>query len=108
MKQRSIFFMIFMSTITLGIYLIYWNVSFQNNLQQETGEGFSGAGHFFASLFSLGIYLIVWQYKAGKRLAMLGAEDHSTIYSLLAYTAALSWLNPLLMQSQANNLYSRR
>lgn len=104
MKKRNIPVMIILSIFTLGIYQLYWYCSFQNQLYKTTGKGFSGAGHLFMTIITLGIYNIYWQYAAGKRLAMLGAEDNSTMYLVLAFLALASLINPFLMQNQANNL----
>jgi len=102
MKKRSIGLMIVFTIITLGIYAIYWLVKFQMELKQETGEGFGGLAHFLMLIFTFGIYAIYWQYAAGKRLHKLGAEDYSVIYLVLAFFA--SFVNPFLMQHQANQL----
>jgi hypothetical protein len=83
--------------------MIYWTCSFQNQLKQTTGKGFTGVGHFFMLIFTFGIYSIYWQYAAGKRLNQLGADDRSIIYLILCFVG-LSWLNPFMMQVQANNL----
>ena len=103
MKKRSIGIMILLIIITLGFYSIYWLISFQSELKKKTGEGFGGLGHFLMIIVTFGIYYIVWQYKAGKRLAKLGASDNSILYLLLSLLS-LGWLNPFLMQSQANQL----
>lgn len=106
MKKRNIVVMIILMIVTFGIYMIYWNCSFQNQLKQQTGKGFTGVGHFFMMIFTFGIYSIYWQYAAGKRLNQLGADDRSIIYLVLCFVAC-SWLNPFLMQSQANNLQTQ-
>lgn len=103
MKKRSLVLMILFSVITGGIYGIYWYCSFQNQLKQKTGEGFSGLGHFLVSLVTFGIYTIYWNYAAGKRLQKLGATDNSIIY-LIFSIIGLGGINALIMQSQANNL----
>jgi len=103
MKQRNIFLMIVLIIVTFGIYMLYWTCSFQNQLKNRTGQGFTGVGHFFMLLFTFGIYQIYWQYAAGRRLASLGASDNAVLYLLFCFIA-LSWLNPFLMQSQANKL----
>ncbi|XMB87082.1 DUF4234 domain-containing protein [Mycoplasmatota bacterium WC44] len=101
MKQRSIVLMILLIIVTLGFYLLYWNVKFQVELKRETGEGFGGFAHFLMLLFTFGIYGIYWQYAAGKRLVKQGADDYSILYLIFCFFA-LSWLNPFLMQNQAN------
>ena len=103
MKKRSIGVMILLCIVTLGIYGVYWNCSFQNQLKKKTNLGFTGVGHFFMCIFTLGIYSLYWQYAAGKRLAKLGAEDHSVLYLVLALLIG-GLINPFLMQHQANNL----
>ncbi len=103
MKKRSLLFMILMTFITVGIYMIYWYIKFQMELKAKTKKGFGGLMHFLVSILTLGIYAIVWQYKAGKRLAMQGASDLSIIYLIFVFIS-LSWLNPFLMQHQANKL----
>ena len=103
MKQRSIVTMILLTIVTLGIYMIYWSCSFQGQLKEKTGEGFGSVGHFFMCIVTLGIYSIYWQFAAGKRLAKLGADNRGVIYLILCFVG-LSWLNPFLMQAQANNL----
>jgi arginine exporter protein ArgO len=103
MTQRSIGMMILLTIITFGIYGIYWYLKFQQELKDQTGEGFTWVGHLLLTLVTFGIYPIYWQYAAGKRLAKLGASDQSIIYLVLCFVA-LSWLNPFLMQSQANKL----
>ena len=101
MKKRSIGVMILLIIVTLGIYTIYWNCSFQNQLKAKTGDGFTGVGHFFMSIITLGIYPLYWQYAAGKRLAKLGADDRGVLYLVLGLFG-FSWLNMFLMQSAAN------
>ena len=103
MKERSLVSMILLSIFTLGIYSIYWYCSFQNQLKEQTGEGYGGLGHILASIFTLGIYSIVWSYKAGKRLEKLGAEDQAVLYLILTLVGfnVVAWL---LMQHQANSL----
>ncbi len=103
MKKRSILVMILLTIITLGIYLLVWYIMFQMELKKQTGEGFGGLAHFLMTFVTLGIYSIYWQYAAGKRLAKQGASDHSVLY-LIFCLIALSWLNPFLMQNQANKL----
>ena len=103
MKKRGIFVMILLTIVTLGIYMVYWQCSFQNQLKEKTGKGFSGVAHFFMILVTFGIYEIYWQYAAGKRLAQQGATDHSVMYILFCFIG-LSFLNPYLMQHQANGL----
>ena len=103
MQKRSIGLMVVLFLFTFGIYPIYWWCSFQNQLQKATGQGFTGVGHFFMSIFTFGIYPIYWMFAAGKRLNKLGAEDRSVLYLILCFVG-LSWLNPFMMQSQANNL----
>ncbi|MCL2539810.1 MAG: DUF4234 domain-containing protein [Firmicutes bacterium] len=103
MKKRGIGVMILLYIFTFGIYAIVWPCMFQGELKKETGEGFGPWGHFFMSIFTFGIYAIYWQYAAGKRLAKLGATDRGILYLIFCFIA-LSWLNPFLMQSQANGL----
>ena len=103
MKQRSLVMMILLSIITFGIYPIYWYIVFQVELKRQTGDGFGGLGHFLMLIFTFGIYAIYWQYIAGKRLAKQGAEDMSVIYLVLTLVS-LGFLNPFLMQNQANKL----
>lgn len=103
MKQRNIVVMIVLCIVTLGIYGIYWACSFQNQLKEKTGDGFTGVGHFFMCLITFGIYSLYWQYAAGKRLAKLGAQDQSILYIILAIVIG-GFLNPFLMQAQANKL----
>ncbi len=103
MKKRNIFLMILFTFLTLGIYMLVWNISFQVELKKQTGKGFGGFGHFLMLIFTFGIYGIYWQFAAGKRLAEQGAEDRSVLYIIFCFIA-LSWLNPYLMQAQANGL----
>jgi hypothetical protein len=103
MTNRSIVTMIILMVITLGIYGLYWYIKFQMELKEQTGEGFGGLAHFLMTLVTFGIYSIYWQYAAGKRLNMQGGEDWSIIYLILCFVS-LSWLNPFLMQHQANQL----
>ena len=103
MKKRNIGLMILFTIITFGIYAIVWNCSFQNQLKKQTGDGFTGVGHFFMTVFTFGIYQLYWQYAAGKRLAKLGANDRKVLYLILGLIG-FSWLNMFLMQSQANHL----
>jgi len=103
MKKRSIFLMIVFTIITGGIYMLYWYIAFQVELKRQTNEGFGGLGHFLMLICTFGIYAIYWQYAAGKRLAKQGASDMSLIYLIFCFVV-LSWLNPFIMQSQANSL----
>ncbi len=103
MKHRSIGMMIVLFLFTFGIYPIYWIIVFHDELKKKTGEGFGVVGHVLMLIFTFGIYAIYWQYAVGKRLAKLGAEDRSIIYLVFCFVA-LSFLNPFLMQDQANKL----
>ncbi len=103
MKKRNLFVMILLTILTLGIYQFYWTCSFQNQLKEKTGQGFGGFGHLLMLIFTFGIYGVYWQYAAGARLAKLGASNYSALY-LIFFFVFLSWLNPFLMQSQANKL----
>lgn len=104
MKKRSLIAMILLTLVTFGIYAVYWQCAFQNELKKETGEGFGWLGHLLMSMFTFGIYPIYWQYAAGKRLNRLGASDMSIIYLLLVLLGVGGIINPLLMQNQANSL----
>lgn len=102
MKKRSIGVMILLTLVTFGIYTVYWQCSFQNQLKKVTGKGFGGLGHFFMCLITFGIYPIYWSFAAGKRLSLAGsAEDRSILYLVLCLVG-FGWLNMFLMQSQAN------
>ena len=103
MTNRSIVMMIILSLVTFGIYPLYWYIKFQMELKEQTGEGFGGLGHFLLTFVTFGIYAIYWQYAAGKRLAKQGSDDWSIIYLITCFVG-LSWLNPFLMQHQANQL----
>lgn len=83
--------------------MLYWYIAFQVELKRQTGEGFGGFGHLLVTIFTVVFYYIYWQYAAGKRLAKQGASDLSLIYLIFCFVA-LSWLNPFIMQAQANGL----
>ena len=104
MKKRNLLVCFLLSVVTCGIYFVYWQCSFQNQLKAQTGKGFGGVGHFFMCIFTLGIYSLYWQYAAGKRLADQGAEDRSVLYLLLSLIGIGGAINMFLMQSQANHL----
>ncbi len=95
--------MILLTIITLGIYQIYWIVSFQSELKRKTGEGFGGLGHFLLLFVTFGIYYLVWSYKVGGRLEKLGEANNGILY-LVLLIVGFGWLNPFLMQSQANRI----
>lgn len=103
MKKRSLLFMILMFLFSFGIYPLYWYIKFQIELKEQTNKGFGGLGHFLMTIITFGIYGIYWQYAAGKRLAKQGASDLSIIYLIFCFIA-LAFLNPFIMQSQANSL----
>jgi len=103
MENRSIGTMVILTIVTLGFYILYWNIVFQSELKEKTGEGFGGFGHLVMLFFTFGIYSIYWQYAAGKRLEKQGANDQSIIYLILIFVGG-SIFNPFLMQSQANAL----
>lgn len=102
MTKRSIGVMILLYLFTFGIYPLYWYIKFQMELKERTGDGFGGLGHFLVSIVTFGIYSIYWQYAAGKRLAKQGSDDQSVLYLILAFF--VPFLNPFLMQNQANRL----
>ncbi len=103
MKERSIGMMILLAIITLGIYMLYWTVSFQSQLKEKTGEGFGGLGHFIMIFITFGIYYLYWHYKVGERLEKLGRQNDGVLYLVLAIVG-FSWLTPFLMQSSANKI----
>ena len=103
MQKRDIGKMIIFTLVTFGIYGIYWQCSFQNQLNKKTGQGFTGLGHFFMIFITFGLYEIYWQYIAGKRIEMLGAEDKSIIYLVLAFFG-VSVVNMFIMQDDVNKL----
>lgn len=104
MKKRSIGVMILLSIITFGIYTIYWQCSFQNQLKKVTGKGFGGFGHFLMCLVTFGIYPLYWNYAAGKRLSAAGAKEDRAVLYLILSLVGFGWLNMFLMQAQANGL----
>ena len=104
MKRRNIFVMILLIIFTLGIYGIVWTCKFQSELKEQTGEGFGAFGHLMMLIFTFGIYQIYWQFAAGKRLAKLGTESNLSVMYLLFCFVGLSFLNPFIMQHQANKI----
>ena len=103
MTKRSIGMMILLTFVSLGLYLIYWNIKFQVELKAKTGEGFGALGHILMLLFSFGIYVIYWQFAAGQRLGKAGANDYGVLYLVLSIVG-FGWLNPFLMQVEANKI----
>ena len=103
MKQRGLVMMVILTIVTLGIYAIYWQCSFQGQLKEKTGDGFGAIGHLIMSFVTFGIYSLYWQFAAGKRLAKLNASDNSILYLILSLVG-FGWINMFLMQSQANKL----
>lgn len=103
MKHRSIGMMILLTIVTLGIYMLYWIIKFQMELKATTGEGFGGLAHFLMLIFTFGIYGLYWQFAAGQRLGKAGANDYGVLYLVFCFIA-LSWLNPFLMQMEANKV----
>ena len=103
MKHRGIGMMILLSIITLGIYTIYWQCSFQGQLKEKTGDGFGPVAHFFMCIITFGIYTIYWNFAAGKRLAKLNAGDNSILYLVLTLVG-FGWINMFLMQNEANKI----
>lgn len=104
MKKRSIGVMILLSLVTFGIYAIYWQCSFQNQLKKVTGKGFGGVGHFFMCLITFGIYSIYWNFAAGKRLVIAGSKNDYSILYLVLGLIGFSVVNMFVMQHQANEL----
>ena len=86
--------------------MIYWYIK-SNGIKSKNQNRLWWFNAFLVSILTLGIYAIVWQYKAGKRLAMQGASDLSIIYLIFVFIS-LSWLNPFLMQHQANKLKNEK
>lgn len=103
MKKRGIVMMIVLSIITLGIYAIYWQCSFQGQLKEKTGEGFGPVAHFFMCIITFGVYSLYWNYACGKRLAKLNASDNAVLYLVISLVG-FGFINMFLMQNQANKL----
>lgn len=106
MKKRSIGMMILLCLVTFGIYPIYWQCSFQNQLKENTGEGFNGIVHFFMCIFTFGIYNLYWQYAASKRLEKLGGKDNAVLYLVIALVG-FGFINMFLLQNDANQLQKK-
>jgi len=104
MKKRSLGTMILLFLFTFGIYPIYWNIKFQMELKEKTGEGFGGLGHFLMLIFTFGVYAIYWQYAAGKRIAKAGGNDNSILYLVLVLLGVGAVVNPFMMQNEVNNI----
>ncbi|MCL2228209.1 MAG: DUF4234 domain-containing protein [Firmicutes bacterium] len=104
MKERNIWIMVLLTVVTAGFYLLFWNAMFQGQLKEQTKKGFGPIVHLLMLVFTFGIYAIYWQYAAGSRLAEIGAKDRSVLYLALCFIW-MSWLNPFLMQNQANNIH---
>ena len=104
MKKRSIVAMIILNLVTLGIYSIYWNCSFQNQLKKTTGKGFGGFGHLMMMIFTFGIYSLYWQFAAGKRLVALNVKNDYAIIYLIMGLIGLSLISMFIMQAQANEV----
>ena len=103
MTKRSIGMMILLGIVTLGIYYLYWVVSFQSELKRETGEGFGGFAHLIMIFVTFGIYLLYWEYKVGERLEKLGRPNNGALYLVLNFVA-LGWITFFLMQNEANQI----
>ncbi|MCL2570699.1 MAG: hypothetical protein FWE16_05895 [Firmicutes bacterium] len=76
-------FVLFLVTLPLLIYYIYFEATFQGMLKNETGEGKKPWGHFWTIILTLGIYHAWWHFLAGERLRKIGAKNRGLHYLIL-------------------------
>lgn len=110
MKQRSVGMCVVLSIITCGIYMIYWLVCLNDDVNEVTGRrgGTSGGMVVLFTLLSCGIYGVYWNYKMGERLDEARRQQGVPTGSLAILYLVLSLfgfgiISMALMQNEVNH-----
>ena len=100
MTNRSVVTFIILSIVTCGIYLIYWQIVTQDELNRLTSEDEpSGVVCFLLSLVTCGIYGIYWAYKLGDRIGKQSGNSNLGIVNLV-----LNIVGYAITQNEMNKL----
>ncbi len=110
-EKRSIGMAILLTFVTCGIYLIYWMITINNEINTISGhqDDTSGGMAYLFGLITCGIYTYYWMYKMGEKLdeayAARGMEtgNRSIIYLVLTIFG-LGIVSYGLMQDSVNKL----
>ena len=97
MKRRNINLMIFLTVITLGLYIYYWSCSVQNYLNKIDGVGFNRRAHLFILIFTFGIYLFFWYEMAVWRIEQISKKEKLLIQQVIENSPAISRSSTRLM-----------
>jgi len=117
MKKRSIFVIILLSILTLGLYDLYWFVVFHGEVRAKTGKGASTILHILGLLFTFGLYPLYWIYVTSKRMSEACGNTSIDVQLFLGIIMFPIRLSPtdraivalltggvILLQSQANEM----
>ncbi len=111
-KHRSLFLVILLGGLTLGIYPFYWMYQTTKELTEHTQSYLLSPGwSIFFTIITFGLYSLYWWYKMNELLMEAQYEagysyikDNKFLLLLLAFFG-LAWVNRALLQSELNQLW---
>ena len=105
-KSRSIPVCIILSIVTCGLYLIYWQIKLNNEINYLVGDtkAPSGVIVLILEIVTCNLYGIYWAYKMGEKTdAIFGKNRSYSIIFLIIQLFALPIVSLALMQDTINN-----
>ena len=108
-KPRNIVVAILLTVVTCGLYLFYWMICINDEVNKLSGEqnATSGGMVLLFAIITCGIYTWVWMYKMGERCDRIkGNNGNSGILYLLLAIFGLGIVNYCLMQDTVNKAVS--
>lgn len=107
MRRRNIVSIVVLSIITCGIYYLFAWYEVMSDINYESGESNSAALDIILTFITCGIWGVYAYYKYSQKLARVGAEDSSTITTILALFG-LSLISLCILQTNINDALERR
>ena len=109
-RERNIALCIVFSFLTCGLYVIYWIVCLNDdiNLMSNEQKPTSGIMVILFNVITCGIYGFYWYYKMGAGIDRIkGVNGYSGILFLVLGIFGLGIINLALMQDTINNMCRR-
>lgn len=104
-NTRSIPICIILSIVTFGIYLIYWQLKLNTEINYLSGEEKAASSGLvlFLTIITFGLYGIYWSYKMGERSDVISGRNRSyAILFTILQVVALPIISAVLMQDTIN------
>ncbi len=108
MKRRNLVAMILLNFFTVGIYGVYWMMTFHKDLRERTGKGAEMWKHALLFFGTIGVYYFVWAYRVSKIIAEEEGEGRDySLRNVLLGIITLGQASDALIQAQTDNILKR-